>query len=116
VVLGSVTSMPESSTYSDRFLSALVDTAPAAHEPPRSWRTEDPGRHSLNGTWRFRLSRAPAYAPDGADDPAYDDSSWEEVQVPSHCVLDPDRRYGPPIYTNVNMPIPLWPEASERNP
>jgi len=31
------------------------------------------------------------------------------VQVPSHWVLDPDRRYGPPIYTNVNMPIPFDP-------
>ena len=51
----------------------------------------------LNGTWPFRLSRAPAYAPDGADDPAYDDSSWDEVHPPrdSHQEIDLDLQRAP---------------------
>ena len=96
-------------TYRDRFAAALVDTAPAPHEPPRSWRTSEPWRHSLNGTWRFLLSAGPASAPTGAEQPAFDDSAWDQVPVPSHWVLDPDRRWGLPIYTNVQMPIPFDP-------
>ncbi len=98
-----------STPYAESFASALVDTAPPQHEPPRSWRTVDPRRYSLNGTWRFHLSPAPAYAPTGAQDVAFDDSAWDNVTVPSHWVLDPDRRYGLPIYTNVDMPIPFDP-------
>ncbi len=96
-------------TYAERFAAALVDTAPAAHEPPRSWRPVDPARHSLNGTWRFRWSASPAYGPLGAEAVDFDESDWDEVTVPSHWVLDPERRYGLPIYTNVNMPIPFDP-------
>ncbi|HPZ50554.1 MAG TPA: glycoside hydrolase family 2 TIM barrel-domain containing protein [Propionibacteriaceae bacterium] len=95
--------------YSERFGAALVDTSPARHEPARSWRTEDASRHSLNGTWRFHLASSPAYGPVGAEAVAFDDSGWDEVEVPSHWVLDPERRYGLPIYTNVNMPIPFDP-------
>ncbi len=96
-------------TYAERFAAALVDTAPAPAEPPRSWRPGDPWRHSLDGTWRFHLSDSPAHAPVGAEQPGYDDSAWDEVRVPSHWVLDPQRRYGNPIYTNIVMPIPFDP-------
>ncbi len=105
------------SSYVERFASALTDTRPAAAEPPRSWLSAESGRTSLNGAWRFMLSPSPAHAPEGTEQPSYDDSSWDEVQVPSHWVLDPERRYGLPIYTNVNMPIPFDPPyAPDDNP
>ncbi len=91
------------------YLADLVDTAPALIEPPRSWRATDHNRHSLNGTWRFHLSPSPVKAPHGAAETGFDDAAWDDVTVPSHWVLDPDSRWGKPIYTNVVMPIPFDP-------
>lgn len=93
----------------------LASTAPPSGEPPRAWRTEDPLRLPLDGTWRFRHSPA-ASAPPAAD-PDLDDSGWDEVEVPSHWVLDPQGRYGRPVYTNVVYPIPLDPpHVPDANP
>ncbi len=74
---------------------------------------------SLNGAWRFRLlPGAPGGMLDvlptgeGPDDVAaedFDDSSWDELAVPSHWVLHGGQRYGRPIYTNVQFPFPIDP-------
>ena len=78
------------------------------HEPPRSWRAQDPLRTDLSGEWAFHISAQPAMAPGGASDPAFDDSQWDRIPVPSHWVLI-DEKFGRPIYTNVQYPIPLDP-------
>ena len=86
------------------------------HEKPRSWRTADPHRTDLSGEWRFQFSPRPADAPAGAADPSLDDSDWDAIAVPSHWVLL-DEKYGRPIYTNVQYPIPLDPpHVPDENP
>ncbi|MFP3380393.1 hypothetical protein SB767_29175, partial [Bacillus sp. SIMBA_069] len=78
----------------------------------RSWLHSDAPAMSLNGDWRFRMLSgvpgsvgAPDALPDGEApesfaDPAFDDSGWDELPVPSHWVLHGDGRYGMPQYTN----------------
>ena len=87
---------------------ALTSTLPPAREPARSWRSDEL-RLDLCGTWRFRLSPGPAWAPEDAARPELDDSGWETITVPSHWVLPPDGSRGLPIYTNIQFPIPLDP-------
>jgi len=68
---------------------------------------------SLNGTWKFVLSpTAPGTGAHFAD-PALDDSSWGDIRVPAHWVLE-DVGPGPvelvaPLYTNTAFPIPVDP-------
>jgi beta-galactosidase/evolved beta-galactosidase subunit alpha len=61
---------------------------------------------SLNGTWRFEFSASPQEAPEGFFAPAFDDSGWDELAVPSSWQL---RGYGRPHYTNVMYPFPCDP-------
>ena len=96
--------------------AGLESPAPARGEPPRSWRTDEPLRHPLDGFWRFRFSPSPSAAADAAD-PDLDDSGWDELAVPGHWVLDPAGRYNGPIYTNIAYPIPLDPpHVPDANP
>nr|WP_218857604.1 glycoside hydrolase family 2 TIM barrel-domain containing protein [Leifsonia soli] len=84
---------------------------------------------SLSGDWRFRLLSgvpgalgAPDVLPAGETeeafaDPAFDDSGWDELPVPSHWVLHGNGRYGAPQYTNVQLPFPQDPPFSpDENP
>ena len=76
---------------------------------------------SLDGDWRFRWSPSPVGLDDAFADPGYDDGGWDTLPVPSHWVLhgDPsgERRYGAPIYTNVQYPFPLDPpHVPDENP
>ncbi|WP_431246537.1 glycoside hydrolase family 2 TIM barrel-domain containing protein [Leifsonia xyli] len=95
----------------------------------RSWLHSDAPTLSLNGDWRFRLLAgvpgalgAPDVLPPGETteafaDPAFDDSGWDELPVPSHWVLHGDGRYGAPQYTNVQLPFPQDPPFSpDENP
>lgn len=87
----------------------------------RSWLHSDAPTMSLNGDWRFRLLAgapgtlgAPDVLPageaeDAFADPAFDDSAWDRLPVPSHWVLHGDGRYGAPQYTNVQLPFPQDP-------
>lgn len=80
-------------------------------------------RHSLNGTWRFRLSPSVATAlPERrVADPDLDDgegSGWQDIPVPSSwpMQLGFDGRANP-IYTNVRYPFPLDPPfVPDENP
>lgn len=90
---------------------------------PRAQRRSNARILSLNGTWRFRLSPTA----DGFGDPGelstegYDDSSWDEIRVPSHWVLEEVtlpgegearsllKTHDGPLYTNTAYPIPLDP-------
>ncbi|MGO4594947.1 glycoside hydrolase family 2 TIM barrel-domain containing protein [Leifsonia sp. 2TAF2] len=95
----------------------------------RSWLHSDAPTISLNGDWRFRLLTgvpgslgAPDALPAGEGpesfaDPAFDDSGWDDLPVPSHWVLHGEGRYGSPQYTNVQLPFPQDPPFSpDENP
>ncbi len=88
-------------------IAYLVDVSPGTGcLPPRACPPgSDAARLSLDGTWRFRLS---AHAGGGTDFAAdgYDASSWGELRVPGHWVL---QGHGAPAYTNVDYPFPLDP-------
>ena len=73
---------------------------------PRAAFTSDAPLLSLNGTWRFRLSPSLAAAPPNVADPAFDDSAWDELPVPSLWQL---HGHGRPAYTNVHYPFPVDP-------
>jgi len=50
-------------------------------------------------------------------DPAYDDSGWDTLPVPSHWVLHGDGAYGRPSYTNISYPFPIDPpRVPDENP
>ncbi|TKA12203.1 glycoside hydrolase family 2 TIM barrel-domain containing protein [Actinacidiphila oryziradicis] len=100
-------------------LSAYVsDTIPGrgALRTARSWLHSDAPSRTLNGLWRFRLSRAVPVAEDFAAE-GFDDSGWDGIPVPSHWVLQGDGAYGRPIYTNVQFPFPIDPPyVPDENP
>jgi beta-galactosidase len=101
----------------------LTDTGPGqgARTPARSWLHTDAPTLSLDGTWSFRLLPGapgtlggrgvlPEGEPvDGVGTVDLDDSSWGEIEVPSHWVLGGDGSRGAPIYTNVQFPFPTEP-------
>jgi len=60
----------------------------------------------LNGLWRFRWVGRPSDRPVGFEDPAFDDSDWGTIAVPSCWEM---QGYGVPIYSNVRYPFPADP-------
>ena len=111
--------------------SYITDTGPGSGKrlPARSWLHTDAPTISLNGTWRFRLLPGapgtpggrgvlPAGEPsEGVAEEALDDSTWDQIPVPAHWVLEGDGRYGRPIYTNVQFPFPTdAPHVPDENP
>ncbi|MCS5734623.1 glycoside hydrolase family 2 TIM barrel-domain containing protein [Herbiconiux daphne] len=112
-------------------MTYVTDTAPGsgARRAPRARLNSDAPTLSLDGDWRFRLLAGAPGTPGGSgvlpegeatDDvgrPDYDDSGWSSIPVPSHWVLEGDGAYGRPIYTNVQLPIPLDPPfVPDENP
>ncbi|MFD5573919.1 glycoside hydrolase family 2 TIM barrel-domain containing protein [Streptomyces cadmiisoli] len=86
----------------------VEDVAPGRGAlPPRAWyASSDAISHSLNGTWRFRLSPT-ADAEDGSfAEPGHEAAGWAEVTVPGHWVL---QGHGSPAYTNHLYPFPVDP-------
>ncbi|GAA3573962.1 glycoside hydrolase family 2 TIM barrel-domain containing protein [Microlunatus spumicola] len=108
---------------SDDDLTYLEDTGPGTgrRSPARAWVETDAPVLSLDGDWRFRWSASPVGLGTAFADPGFDDTGWDTLPVPSHWVLhgDPsgERRYGAPIYTNVQYPFPLDPpHVPDKNP
>ena len=56
----------------------------------------------LNGNWKFHHSGNPSAKPAGFEAPAFDDSGWKEIPVPSNWQL---HGYGVPAYTNITYPF-----------
>jgi beta-galactosidase len=62
---------------------------------------------SLDGTWKFFWVRRPADRPVNFFDETFDDSGWDEIQVPSNWE---NQGYGYPIYLDTEYPFPAdWP-------
>lgn len=101
-------------------MSHLGDPSPgsASRLAPRAALRSDAARISLAGQWRFRWSPCPpadeaSGLPPFAE-PAFDDSSWDDLAVPSHWVLN---GYGHPTYTNIQYPFPIDPpQVPDENP
>lgn len=53
----------------------------------------------LNGTWKFFYSDVPEGIPDRFYGESFDDSSWEEITVPSNWEM---QGYGDPLFRNVS--------------
>ena len=64
---------------------------------------------TLSEGWRFRLHDQPDEVSTEVFAPAFDDSGWEPVPVPSNWQLTPPGRSDPPIYTNIAYPWPADP-------
>ncbi|MCQ2389611.1 MAG: DUF4981 domain-containing protein, partial [Kiritimatiellae bacterium] len=75
--------------------SANREPARSHHLPDAAWVL------SLDGAWRFRWCGEPRLRAEGFEAPGFDDSEWDEIDVPS-CVEM--RGYGVPHYTNVAYP------------
>ena len=56
----------------------------------------------LNGQWRFKLFEQPELVSEDVVIPAFDDSEWDHIPVPSNWQLE---GYDKPIYTNVKYPF-----------
>ncbi|MBT0769171.1 DUF4981 domain-containing protein [Kineosporia sp. J2-2] len=86
--------------------------------PPRARLHSSAPRQSLNGTWRFRLSRGLAVAPEdgwNTGDAAWTEGDdWTGITVPAHWVLE---GHGKPAYTNTRFPFPIDPpNPPDENP
>lgn len=60
----------------------------------------------LNGTWKFHLSPTVQQTPTDFWHAEFDDTSFDEIEVPSMWQL---KGFGKPWYTNVNYPFPVEP-------
>ena len=112
-------------------VSYIIDRGPGSgrRTAARSWLHTTAPAQSLNGNWRFRLLPGAPGTPggrgvlpagealEGLAEATFDDSSWDEIAVPAHWVLEGDGRYGRPIYTNVRFPFPAdAPNVPDENP
>ncbi len=74
---------------------------------------ETPYAISLNGEWKIKWVGDPKRRPTDFMNPAFDDSEWAPIDVPSCVEL---RGYGMPIYTNTRYPHKLeWPKIRDRD-
>ncbi|MGX5771797.1 glycoside hydrolase family 2 TIM barrel-domain containing protein [Microbacterium trichothecenolyticum] len=84
--------------------------------PPRARVASDAPLVDLAGDWWFRLSPH-SHAPVDFVDPDTAPPPAETIVVPSHWVLPSGGERGVPIYTNIQLPIPLDPpHVPDENP
>ena len=67
-------------------------------------------RQSLDGTWKFHWSAAPAHRPETFWETGFDDSDFDDIQVPGHIEL---QGYGQIQYINTLYP---WDGHAELRP
>ena len=95
----------------------VLDTASIVGDgalPARARFATDAPLTSLNGSWRFLLSPSVPDAPDGVEDPGFDDGAWGTIEVPSSW---PMAGHGAPAYTNTVFPFPVDPpHPPDENP
>ncbi len=84
---------------------------------PRAHVDSDAASMDLSGTWRFLFSARPELAPPGAAATDFDDSSWDDIVLPAHWVLQGRDDWGRPAYTNISYPFPVdVPNVPDENP
>ena len=57
---------------------------------------------SLNGTWKFLFSNTPEEVPQNFFQPAFSDSKWSNIHVPSNWEME---GFGDPLFRNVAAPF-----------
>ena len=57
---------------------------------------------TLDGQWHFHWSPNPDERPIGFEQPSYDVSHWDKINVPGNWQM---QNYGKPIYTNISYPF-----------
>jgi len=67
---------------------------------------------SLNGTWKFHWTAAPADRPQNFQATDFDDSAWKDIRVPGNWEL---QGFGVPIYTDTDYPFPPDPPRVPRD-
>ncbi|WP_347401686.1 sugar-binding domain-containing protein [Alicyclobacillus mali (ex Roth et al. 2021)] len=60
----------------------------------------------LEGKWKFFLFENPLSVPSDVTEVGFDDSSWDDIHVPSNWQME---GFGRPHYTNVRYPFPVDP-------
>lgn len=93
-------------------LRPFDDPERAAADP----RADTPYTRSLDGSWRFAYADRPEDAPEGFQEPGYDLSGWDRIEVPGVWQQD---GYDSPIYRNIPSQIaPYDPPRvpDDRNP
>jgi beta-galactosidase len=65
-------------------------------------RLDSPWCKLLNGNWKFHHTGNPSGKPAGFEAPAFDDSAWKEIPVPSNWQM---HGYGVPLYPNITYPF-----------
>ena len=83
---------------------ATMMAYPSAELARTGDRAKSPWFHSLNGTWKFHGSLRPAERPLDFYRPGFNDSSWQNMPVPSSWQM---HGFDVPIYTNIIYP---WPQ------
>lgn len=66
----------------------------------------------LNGFWRFLLSKTPEASPRDFYQTDFDDSGWEEINVPSNWQMN---GYGTPLFRNIATPFKANPPFIPRD-
>ena len=84
---------------------------------PRAHVLSDAASINLSGTWRFRYSARPDLVTADAAAGDFDDSGWDDIELPGHWVLQGRDDWGSPAYTNVRYPFPIdVPNVPDENP
>lgn len=82
--------------------NATMTAYPDIESAMKGERFDSPWYRSLNGKWKFHWSPCPAGRPSGFYKNEFDDSSWDELHVPSNWQLE---GYGFPIYLDSEYPF-----------
>ncbi|MFF1703286.1 glycoside hydrolase family 2 TIM barrel-domain containing protein [Streptomyces sp. NPDC058252] len=93
----------------------VEDRAPGhGRRAPRARFDSDAPRLELDGPWRFRAAAGLGDLTPGFEAPAFDDTHWDRLPVPSCWQL---HGVGAPAYTNVTYPFPIDPpRVPDENP
>ncbi len=78
-------------------------------------RGASPWYRSLNGTWKFQVSKDPASRPVDFFESTFDDAAWKTISVPSNWEL---QGFDVPVFSNITYPFPKNPPHAphENNP
>lgn len=94
-------------------LPARSWSVPFSSPEESSWIvSKSPWFYSLNGKWKFNYSTDFTLKPKESYSPFFDDSKWEEIEVPSCWQA---KGYGIPIYTNITYPFPKDPPFIDKD-